>query len=48
MKQTYFGKSGLSRNGYALLCGAEIIFDDQSDFVKSIALQSITSGDQSE
>ena len=41
-KQTYFRKSGMSRNGYAGLCGAEIIFDDQSDCVRSIAPQSIT------
>jgi hypothetical protein len=47
MKQTYFCKSGMSRNGYAHICGAEIIFDDQSDFIRSIAPQSITSGDQS-
>jgi hypothetical protein len=37
----------MSRNSYAGLCGAEIIFDDQSDLVRSIATQSITSGDQS-
>jgi hypothetical protein len=42
MQQTYFCKRGMSRNGYAGLCGAEIIFDDQSDFVRSIAPQSIT------
>jgi hypothetical protein len=24
----------MSRNGYAHICGAEIIFDDQSDFVR--------------
>jgi hypothetical protein len=47
MKQTYFRKSGMSRNRYAGLCGAEIIFDDQSDFIRSIAMQSITFGDQS-
>ena len=41
-KQTYFGELRMSRNGYAGLCGAEIIFDDQSDFVRSIAPQSIT------
>jgi hypothetical protein len=39
-RQTYFCKSGMSRNGYAGLCGAEIIFDDQS--FRSIAPQSIT------
>ena len=46
-KQTYFCKSGMSRNSYAGLCGAEIIFDDQSDCVRSIATQSTTFGDQS-
>ena len=30
-RQTYFRKSGMSRKGYAGLCGAEIIFDDQSE-----------------
>jgi hypothetical protein len=41
MWQTYFCNGGKSRNGYVVICGAEIIFDDQSDFVRSIAPQSI-------
>jgi hypothetical protein len=46
MKQTYFEDQRMSRNGYAVICDAEIIFNDQSDFVRSIAPQSIPIGDQ--